>query len=98
MDDTGPALFEARLDEAFEAQSPSGELLLLRLIEVNRLGHVPGAPRAEPFALVFSGPARPALWQGTHHLTNGHLGGLDIFLVPVGRTPARELLYEAIFN
>ena len=98
MDDQGPATFEARLDEEFRGESPTGEPLVLRLIEVNRLGYVPGAPRAEPFALLFAGPALPSLGQGTHHLTHALLGDMDVFLVPVGRTPAGGLLYEAIFN
>lgn len=49
------------------------------------------------FSLVLSGPAAPALDQGTHALELGALGGIELFLVPIepGASGAR---YEAVFN
>lgn len=53
----------------------------------------------ESFSLSFSGPAAPALAQGTVALAPvGEKGeGTPVFLVPVGRQGER-MLYEAIFN
>jgi hypothetical protein len=71
---------------------------ILRLREVRVLGHQPHAPRTDPFALEFGGPAMPALTQGTYRLGHPELGELEIFLVPVEIDPSGELRYEAVFN
>ena len=98
-DGLGYESFLDHVGEAFlvAAADDGGECSLL-LDEVRRLGAVPGAPRHEPFALLFSGPREPALPQATHRLRHPDLGDLDIFLVPVGRAPDGGFLYEAIFN
>ena len=95
----GPAFadFAPLLDQEFRAATREGDVAL-RLVEVRALPHVPNAPRGEPFALLFAGPASPALEQATHRLSHARLGELDIVLVPVERTPTGGLLYEAIFN
>ncbi|MBB4002544.1 DUF6916 family protein [Aurantimonas endophytica] len=56
-------------------------------------------PDGMSFSLSFSGPAAPALAQGTVALVPaGEEGeGTPVFLVPVGRQGER-MLYEAIFN
>ena len=68
----------------------------LALIEANALTPHPSAVRA-PFSLVFEGPAQPLLPQATYGLAHPTLGPLDIFLVPVARSPA-GIRYEAVFN
>lgn len=55
------------------------------------------AARAEPFSLIFEGPADVPLEQGVHELECGPLGALGIFIVPVGLSQNGRL-YEAIFN
>jgi hypothetical protein len=72
------------------------ELLEARSIE-------PGAPAVDdsgdrtPFALDLRGPADPILPQRTYRLENEAVGAIEIFIVPVGRTPAGTD-YEAIFT
>jgi hypothetical protein len=70
----------------------------LRLTEVRALGRQPNAPRAEPFALTFTGPPQPLLEQRTYRLEHPVLGPLDIFIVPVGTDESGALCYEAVFN
>jgi hypothetical protein len=57
-----------------------------------RLSH-----RQESFSLLFKGPADRMLPQQTYSLENGHIGQVDIFLVPVDRDHD-GIYYEAIFN
>jgi hypothetical protein len=72
------------------------ELLEARSIE-------PGAPAVDdsghrtPFALDLRGPVDPILPQRMYRLENETVGALDLFIVPVGRTPAGTD-YEAIFT
>jgi hypothetical protein len=70
----------------------------LRLVSVSPLGRQPDAPRVEPFALEFAGPAEPQLEQRIYRLEHETLGSLDIFLVPIGFDFAGGLRYEAVFN
>ena len=82
----------------FLVKAADGTELVLRLVKVRSLGHQPSAPRTDPFALEFEGPARPALDQGTHRMEHALLGSLDIFIVPIGVDEYGGRLYEAIFN
>lgn len=68
----------------------------LELVAVDRLPEVPGAPRGEPFALLFAGAA--VVEQATHALTHAALGTLAIFMVPVGPGGDGRLRYESVFN
>lgn len=71
----------------------------LELSEASALSGGPAPGRSEPFALLFRGPASPALGQGVYTLTHAELGSLTIFMVPIG--PGRDgkgPRYEAIFN
>jgi hypothetical protein len=56
-----------------------------------------GGIRLQPFNLHFRGPREMRFAQGMRHLEHPALGGLDIFLVPIG-ADAAGLLYEAVFN
>jgi hypothetical protein len=77
----------------------SGDVALadLRLETVDRFDAPPGAPRQDPFTLVFIGPP-PVLEQQTYTLSNDELGEVDIFLVPIGLDPDGSVRYEAVFN
>ncbi|MDO8361259.1 MAG: hypothetical protein Q7V88_00035 [Actinomycetota bacterium] len=58
----------------------------------------PQAPRAEPFSLVFLGPAGGYLSQRTYALQHAALGVVELFLVPLGPQADGQHRYEAVFN
>jgi Domain of unknown function (DUF6916) len=91
-------IFEPHLASEFLAERESAGRVALRLTEIRALGRQPGAPRVEPFALVFSGPPAPVLPQATYTLEHGALGTLELFLVPIGRDAEGGVQYEAVFN
>src|SRR5262245_10635278 len=66
----------------------------LTLDSVNDLG---SSARHIQFSMVFSGPQSAPLKQGIYRLDHGVLGGLDLFLVPVGKDQ-KGVQYEAIVN
>lgn len=72
------------------------EPVTAELLEVARL-RVPMGARRGPFSLTFCARTAEYLPQGVFALTHDRLGRLDVFLVPVGRTPD-GLLLEAVFN
>lgn len=88
--------FSALRGGHFELNVGDQGLLALSLVETHALTSNPSAVRA-PFSLVFEGPAQPLLAQATYGMTHPSLGALDIFLVPVARSPA-GIRYEAVFN
>ena len=91
------AQFTPLLGQVFELPLASDDgALQLSLVEAQALAPHPGAARA-PFSLVFEGPAASQLPQATYALAHPALGSLDIFLVPVARSPA-GLRYQAVFN
>ena len=88
--------FDSQVATAFVVVG-SGVDLSLDLVEVTRHGVHEGAPRPEPFSLLFTGPRAPALGQGMVALDHAALGRLEIFLVPVGED--RDVRrYEAVFG
>jgi hypothetical protein len=89
--------FEPHLSTEFRVSIESAELAPVRLDEVVRLRAQPGAPREEPFSLVFSGPP-PAMEQRMWTLSHPGPGRLDVFLVPIGLDPDGRVRYEAVFN
>jgi hypothetical protein len=87
--------FTPHLNTVFRAQSDAGTVELLLEAAV---GYGPGdhpAPRAS-FSLTFRGPVQPIFPQQIFHLDHAVLGGLDIFLVPIG-ADAEGVTYEAVF-
>ena len=92
LGDVTPDTFRPHVGTAFAIEVEGGEPLVLTLeaVQVHPGGH---EQRAEPFTLLFSGPADRMAPQATLRLAHDHLGTLDIFLVPV--EPGR---YEAVFN
>jgi hypothetical protein len=96
MEDVTRATFEPHVGTDFVARADDdgggGGLVTLKLREV-QLEQSFGGPRAEPFRLVFEGPADRQLPQQTYELDHAALGPLAVFLVP---TAPGE--YEAVFN
>jgi hypothetical protein len=88
-------LFEPLVGSEFSLIDGPGALLLA---EVTRFKPQPGAPRLEPFSLLFTGDPASVLPQRIHGLEHPTLGRLDIFLVPIGPAPSGEMRYEAVFN
>jgi hypothetical protein len=85
---------------AFTVERPDGGRVELRLRTVGDLAtaSATGLGGHEcAFSLVFEGPRRPALSQGTYDVWGFGFGALSLFLVPVGQARARQL-YEAVFN
>lgn len=89
------ATFAPLVGEAFDLEVEPGATVEARLTEATG-SDLPGAPRA-PFSLVFTGPADPALPQGSRRLEHPSLGAFELFLVPVGRDE-RGMHYEAVFG
>jgi len=80
----------------FALQQESSPAAVLTLTEVN--SHpATGAGIRQPFSLIFSGTPGVVLPQRIYTLTHEVMGTVDIFLVPVGATPA-ETQYQAVFN
>ena len=75
-----------------------GEPVPLRLDEVTPGRAQPGAPREDPFTLVFTGPPGRPLGQGLYDLSHPVLGAVAIFVVPLGPGSDGRPRYEAIFN
>ena|SRR6266581_3062001 len=99
MDGQTIETFAPLLETTFRVRNGPGNVQTdLRLVELRPLGRQPHAPRVEPFALEFAGPAEPALEQRIHRLEHETLGVIEIFLVPIGLDPAGGLRYEAVFN
>jgi hypothetical protein len=85
--------FEARRDEEFLLQGPSGPLPL-KLHTVQRLG--PTQREGGAFSLQFLAPAGPFLPQAMYPLLHPGIGTIEIFLVPLGPREGGNC-YEAIF-
>jgi hypothetical protein len=92
------ATFSAHRGTSFRVLGTGDDSVELRLTSVDELPRQVGAPRAEPFSLIFIGPRSPQLPQRTYRLKHGVLGELEIFLVPVGYDTEGGVLYEAVFN
>ena len=84
--------FEAQIHTDFVAKGPEGTVSL-SLAEVTVR---PGAA-AEQFSLLFRGPARPQLPQGTLSISHAKLGEFPLFLVPLG-PDAHGMTYQAVFT
>jgi len=90
--------FQPCLHQMFVITLESGESYALELIEVRDLGEAPNPEFCKPFALTLRHPDRTAyLPQRTYHLEHELLGGLDLFVVPLG-PDATGMRYEITFN
>jgi hypothetical protein len=79
-----------------EVQGGVAGALALTLVDVTAAGT--GSPEGRaPFAVIFRGPATPLLSQQIVPLDHFELGGLALFLVPIG-VDADGARYEAVFS
>lgn len=90
--------FEPLVGTVFDADVGGQARVPLRLAEVQRLPEQAGAPRRQPFALIFTGPVDPPLPQRTYAVEHPVAGSLELFVVPVGPDAAGAPRYEAVFN
>jgi hypothetical protein len=71
---------------------------IITLTEVNDLGEPGEEGLRKPFSILFRNPDRQHyLPQRTYRLVHPHLGGMDLFLVPLG-ADAEGMRYEAVFG
>ena len=80
--------------EPFSVTGP-GTLIEARLIETKAMGQ--GLRDGGAFALLWQGPAAPALVQATYQVMHEATGPQDIFLVPVTKND-EGFCYEAVFT
>jgi hypothetical protein len=101
LDKLTQADFAPHVNSTFRVRLESAPPLEVELIQATLVGRQVNAGdrqgRRAPFALLFRGPLKPWLLQGTHALEHEQLGGLDLFLVPVG-PDEHGMQYEAIFT
>ena len=92
--------FAGLVGEVFTLALPEGGELSLTVDQVAAGGRDGGpGPDGEPreqFSVVFRGPVDRPLGQGTQDLHHAGLGGLALFLVPIG-ADADGFRYEAAF-
>jgi len=93
---------EALSADAFAAQVNSRFRLVAgpqSVIEVELIEFTSGSKSAhyEAFSLVFQAPVDSPLEQRTYSLEHESMGAFELFLVPIGKSPA-GVRYEAVFN
>jgi hypothetical protein len=87
-------IFSESLKTKFRLDSEPSKAIELELIELNE---GVSTPRHEQFSLIFRGPLDYFIGQGTYHMEHDKMGGIDLFLVPVGQEQD-GFRYEVIFN
>jgi hypothetical protein len=99
LDTARLADFAQLVGTEFRVADDSGGENVLELVEAKSLPPQPGAPRPEPFSLIFRGPRDRPLDQRIHTIEHDRLGRLGLFLVPIGPgSDGRGPYYQAIFN
>ena len=92
--------FAGRLGDQFAITVGEATTLTLELMAATAGsemgGRGPEGQERRQFALVFRGPAEPALPQQIYPLTHDELGPLDLFLVPIGPDQV-GMRYQASF-
>src|SRR5262249_10115314 len=93
------ATFAALVGRRFQIEIEGADPVDVELVEATGLpaGRAHGAPRREPFSLIFLGPPAPLLPQRIYGFVHEGLGHLEIFIVPIGRDDGGAR-YQAIFN
>ncbi len=90
------ASFSPFVGRRFDVAAAQGAVEL-ELIEARALRAGAGAPRQDPFSLVFRAGNNCGLWQGPVTLEHELMGPLDLFLVPIGEDQEGRY-FEAIYN
>lgn len=86
--------WQTRLGTCFEAQTPLGRVVSLRLAEVTDQGADQG--KVEQFSLSFEGPRHLPLSEGTHTLHSQHGETFSLHLQPLRAETG--LRYQAHFS
>ena len=86
--------FAENLNTKFRIPMESSSAAEIELVEVMEAR---STSRQRQFSLFFRGPLEYLLPQGTYHMEHEKMGGLDLFIVPVGREQD-GFRYEAVFN
>jgi len=90
--------FEIHLHGVFQVEAEGYGTLTLELVEAIDLGVGTAKPDGrQPFSLIFRGPSEPVLAQQVCRLTHHVMGGLDLFIVPLGPDGSGGTRYEAVF-
>lgn len=97
LDQLSEQSFLPYLNQTFQLQIEAAETLDLELIEVSGLTCSDAEAKRKPFALILRGSGEQVLEQGTVHLEHTEMGGLDLFLVPIG-PDEKGMRYEVVFN
>ena len=90
--------FESYIGHSFTAVSEQGQTVSLVLTEVNRLERQQNTLQGyygESYSLIFEGPDRVLLSQGSYEMNTDGLSGFSALVVPTGR---RLRQYEVIVN
>lgn len=83
----------------FHVADEAGDATALELVKAESLPSLPGAPRSEPFSLIFRSRQDCPLDQRIYTLEHQQIGRLALFLVPIGPgNDVRDTYYQAIFN
>jgi Domain of unknown function (DUF6916) len=89
---------------ARSSEGGSREEFEAEVVEITQYTGTSGTFR-NPFSVVFHGPLEPVRPQGTYWVEHEHLGGLELFVVPLGpNEPAVRgdaptvMRYEAVFG
>lgn len=93
LDELSLDSFTRVMNTRFRVNADSHPVDLL-LIEATDLS---SSERHEAFSVVFRGPRESLLRQAIYRLEHDGLGGMDVFLVPIGMEED-GILYQAIFN
>ena len=90
--------FKSHLGTSFRLHLSAAEQLELVLAEVTAHPYLPPIPRRRRgFSLLFRSVLPGHLPQGTYRLEHEQMGGLELFLVPIGPRGG-GMCYEAVFN
>jgi hypothetical protein len=88
--------WENYLETYFQVDTGNQVQITLKLISVTGYGQSFGGKR-EAFSLMFFGPNQPILPQCIYRINHPEMGGLELFLVPIGIVNG-GMGYEAVFT
>jgi ribosomal protein S18 acetylase RimI-like enzyme len=86
--------FAKHLNTRFTMHLGETDALELELVSTRQLSL---SDEQDEYSLLFLGPDKSPVAQGTYRLTHDEMGTLDIFLVPI-RKDVKGVTYEAIYN